>query len=115
MALSWYRSVFLEEGERARIDAPANDYRGWRAVGGRLVVTDRRVIFEPNWLDFIAAARGWRIALDQVLSVDVVPGQRSINPHKVRTRVRIQIAGRKPIMVLVSEPEALAAALLKDH
>ena len=42
----------LMDGERLLAGEMANLFRGWESVGGRLYVTNRRVIFEPHFLNF---------------------------------------------------------------
>ena len=41
----------LLDGEDLLADEMANLFRGWEGVGGRLYVTDRRVIFESHFLN----------------------------------------------------------------
>ena len=42
----------LPDDEEVLADEMANLWRGWESVGGRIYVTDRRVIFESHWLNF---------------------------------------------------------------
>lgn len=100
--------------EPTRMNVPANDYRGWRAVGGRIAITDRAVVFEPNWIDYAAGARGWRIPLEGILSTTILPRHWSINPYKVQRRLRIEAKDRAPVIIRVTDPD-LVADLLTDH
>ena len=59
--------VVLEEGEALRAEVPANLFRGWEAVGGRLSITDRRIRFESHrWNGQVGPTE---VRLDQVASV----------------------------------------------
>jgi len=42
----------LQEGEQIVADVMANLFRGFEGVGGRLKVTDRRLLFEPHNFNF---------------------------------------------------------------
>ncbi len=41
-------AVALEPGEKLMAKVPANLWRGWEAVGGKLYITDRRMRFETH-------------------------------------------------------------------
>jgi len=107
----FFRRLRLEPGEVVRSDLPANQYRGARSVGGRLALTDRAVIFEPNWLDFATFARGRRIAVSDIVKAEIVPAERSASPHEARARVRIEVSDGDPLLVAVADPDALVQAL----
>jgi|tagenome__1003787_1003787.scaffolds.fasta_scaffold18850988_1 hypothetical protein len=70
----------LEPGELLRFNALANHVEGpsytlWglnAAAGGRLVVTDRRVFFQPGRVDGMLRARRWVKPLDAVTGLEVV-------------------------------------------
>ncbi len=59
----------LLDGERLLADEMANLFRGWESVGGRLYVTNRRVIFESHFLNIRRGAT--EIPLGHI--EDVVP------------------------------------------
>lgn len=105
----WYRKVPVAIGEATRINVPVNDCRGWRAVGGRMAITDRAIAFEPNWIDYVAGARGWRIPLEDVVSTTIVmPPHRSVNPYKLRRRLRIDARHRAPLIITVANLDSVA-------
>jgi hypothetical protein len=108
----FFRELRLEPGEvlRGRVRL-ANLYRGARSIGGRLAITDRAVIFEPNWLDFVTGVRGRRVGLADVVRAEVVPPKLSLSPHKVRTRVRIEVINGEPMLVAVRDADGLVQSL----
>jgi len=76
-----------------------------------LAITDRAVIFEPNWLDFVTLARGRRVGLADIVRAEVLPAERSVSPHKARTRVRIEVMNGEPMLVAVGDADALVQSL----
>ena len=61
-----------------------------RAQGGKLHLTDRRLIFRPHIFDRLLRGREWEVALDRVVGVGIEP--RSGNPlgGGLRNRLRIE-------------------------
>jgi hypothetical protein len=60
-------SVDLQPGEKLVAEVPANLFRGWEGVGGRLYITDRRIRFESHRLNFQSGPT--EIRLSEVTSV----------------------------------------------
>lgn len=44
--------IKLEEGERIIEEGPANHFKGWEAVGGRLYLTNLRLFFKSHRFNF---------------------------------------------------------------
>jgi hypothetical protein len=101
----WLREMPYSEGERPSSTWGANFYSGARMVGGRIAITNQAIVFEPNWLDYSLRARGWRVPLHKARGVAIEPKQLSMSPHKVRTRVKINVAGLDPLLVAVRHPD----------
>ena len=55
----------LTKGELITRALAANHQVGWRAVGGRLFVTNERLIFEPNAVDRRSGGGRWECRLYQ--------------------------------------------------
>ncbi|HEX4669608.1 MAG TPA: hypothetical protein VH275_06505 [Solirubrobacterales bacterium] len=54
----------FEEGEEVRWEARANRFQhGVRAIGGRIYLTDRRLVFAPNKFEEKVAGRAWSAQL----------------------------------------------------
>jgi hypothetical protein len=54
----------FEEGEEVRWEARANRFQhGIRAIGGRIYLTDRRLVFAPNKFEEKVAGRAWSAQL----------------------------------------------------
>jgi hypothetical protein len=87
-----FASPHLRTGEVVVWRKFANHFQATgRAVGGRLIVTDRRLIFQPQRLD--AALRGqlWEVRLADISSIgEVPPGS---GPNNLRSSLWIEING----------------------
>ncbi len=90
-----------------------------RAVGGRLWVTDRRLVFRPHDFDDGLAGKGRDVPLDDVETVDTEPS--SLDPVRfvqrpldalfgggLRTRLRVETVDGETDLFVVSDPEAAA-------
>ena len=54
----WLRDPTIEPDERVLFRAASNHLIDRsRTSGGRIVVTDRRVLYEPNWLDHLTGGK----------------------------------------------------------
>lgn len=67
----WVREPALTEGESITRALAANRQVRWRAVGGRLFVTNERLIFEPNAVDRRSGGGRWECRLGSIRSVEV--------------------------------------------
>lgn len=66
----WVAKPILNESESVGLVYPANHTQnGWRAVGGKLFVTNKRIIFVPNMLDDKLAGKSVEIAHEQVSEI----------------------------------------------
>lgn len=58
------REPVLEEGEEARWEARANRFQSKvRSIGGRIYLTDRRLVFAPTKFEERVAGRAWSARL----------------------------------------------------
>jgi hypothetical protein len=79
----------LLSGEDIRLTYAANRASKWRAIGGQLSATNRRIIFQPNRVDAIFHAQPWSCQLQDIDSVDVA--SKSLSPKEIGVRNRLQI------------------------
>lgn len=87
----WVDEPNLSEGESISLARAANRQVGGRALGGRLFVTSRRLVFEPNVVDRHTGGTRWECRLRSIRSVEV--GRRSATfwgpLAKIRPRIFI--------------------------
>lgn len=98
----------LQPGEEPRARFLANRVQGDRGYGGHVLVTSRRVVFEPAALSQAHGGDRWEIPLDQVAAADVAP--RGWNPRTGawRHRLRIRTAAGDVECFVVWRPRAAA-------
>lgn len=76
----------------------ANRTQGARAVGGRLFLTDRRLMFQPNRIDAVLRGRAWSTPLTLIERVGYEDPDGSLFSGGLfsgglRTRLRIDLVG----------------------
>lgn len=79
----------LLPGEREIATYRANRTQGWRAVGGHLLLSDRRVLFYPHKFDSSTGGRPWECALAEIVAVGLAG--RGSNPFNGSMRRRLRI------------------------
>jgi hypothetical protein len=91
----------LEAGETLRWKALANRVLSPAVTsGGRLVVTDRRVLFQPNRYDMMLGREVWERPLDVVTSVEVVGRDAAVFAAGMRRRLGIRTADGLEVFVV---------------
>src|SRR5688572_23488408 len=55
------KDLVVEAGEEPLCAGPANHWRGIEAVGGKLFLTSRRLVFRPHRVNVQAEERAWPI------------------------------------------------------
>lgn len=88
----------------------ANRSQGSRAVGGHLLLTDRRVLFYPHKLDSGTGGKNWERDLVSITSVGL--SERGHNPFSgsMRRRLKIECDGATDFFV-VNKAESIATAI----
>jgi hypothetical protein len=91
----WVAEPNLAPGEEVAWRRNANrEQSALRQVGGRLFLTDRRIIFMPNRFDDAHGGRSWTCALSAIARVAVEPSRRNFplfaNVAPWRRRLRIE-------------------------
>jgi hypothetical protein len=93
----WFRDPDITTDERVLFRATANRLVNITEMrGGRLVVTDRRVLFEPNRLDRITGGRSWGV--DSHMIREVIPQQGGMEGI-----ARFGLPGKRPHLVVTAE------------
>ncbi len=92
----WVRMPFLRTGETVRWSAAANRMQSEkRAVGGRLSLTQDRLLFEPNRLDAITGGRPWKTTLSDIAKISIEPSKHTLAigaaAAKLRRRLRLDM------------------------
>jgi len=100
----------LHDGEQEVETYRANRSQGSRAVGGHLLLTDRRVLFWPHRLDGSTGGKSWECDLVSITCVGVA--ERGNNPFNgsMRRRLMIECDGATECFV-VNAAESVARVL----
>lgn len=82
---------------------------GIRQVGGRLFLSDQRLVFQPNRFDALTRGERWAVSRGQVAEFSVSARQPSLNPAALRNRLRVsQHDGEVDVFVVNHLDEVLA-------
>jgi hypothetical protein len=87
----FFKSPDVHDPEKIRWKKFANRTQGNPAVGGRLYLTDRRLIFEPNRIDAATKGRPWSASLDSIEGVGTDSPNGNLFSGGVRTRLRLDL------------------------
>jgi hypothetical protein len=102
----------LERRERLLYKRAANRSFGNRAIGGRLFVTTRRVIFAPNVFDRLLRAKVWSCPITAVESVGT-SGRTLEDPLSggARRRLRLSLSGNQQELFVVNNVVTVVEAI----
>lgn len=98
----WISAPDLEPGEEVVHQCAANVWTGGRSMGGRVAVTDRRVLWTPTRLDAATGGRPVTISRRDITAIRIGAG--------VRVQVEVDHSGDTTAFV-VRDVAALSAAL----
>lgn len=91
----------LEAGEQLRWQSLANRViSGGITAGGRLVVTDRRVFFQPNRVDAGLGRKVWQCPPDAVTGVGEVGRDGHVFAGGTRRRLAVHTANGEEVFVV---------------
>ncbi len=112
----WFQSVALDDGEEVRYQAAANSFKGRRAIGGQVTVTNRRLIFLPNRLDAITGGQPSMIMLADIREVVTLEAGRQAASQRgpgaaLRRQIQIGAGSDADLIVTVREPTLLIQLL----
>lgn len=104
---TWFNQPTLHDSEVIALAYPANHTQNdWRAVGGKLFVTNQRIIFIPNKADHNFGGNSVEVTHEQVSSIFVK--ERSISIMELfsgglRDRLGIRLADGTEHLFVVSK------------
>lgn len=113
----WVRKPELEAREHVRWSRFANRTQSkHRAVGGRLFLTEHRLLFEPNRFDALTGGGSFCIHLRDVVSVDVEPpGTGNVfSGGLLRPRLRLDFQHADPELFVVNGLDQVVDLLRKS-
>lgn len=107
----WFRRPSLRPDEAIVWRKAANRQQGQsRGVGGRLYLTEARLLFEPNQLEHRMRGVDWAVTLDQIDHVG--KEARDFNPFTgLRTRLRVDLADGGVELFVVNNLEGVLQVL----
>jgi hypothetical protein len=87
----WLAQPKLEAAEKIRWKSSAGRaLNRWITSGGLLVVTNRRVMFQPNRFDLVIGKKPWQCPLVSVTAVEAVERDLTVLAGGMRERLRLQ-------------------------
>ena len=108
MEYGWRKAPELEPDEQVLVRKAANRNQGGRSVGGRLTVTDRRLMFKPTILDSILFGRAWSVARDEVAGVGAA------ERGGIRKRLCVRTSDGDEQLFVVNKLDDLIRELVED-
>jgi hypothetical protein len=97
----WVTKFNLRPGETVLWEALANHVRHGIAVGGKLAVTDQRLLFQPNRIDKATGRKAWDCPRAAISGVDELPRRPlAILGGGIRQRLAIQTDDGPEVFVI---------------
>jgi hypothetical protein len=90
----------MNSGEMLVESIRANRMEGLRAVGGRLYLTDQRLVFRPHAFDAATGGSAWESPLRAVALADIAPRGSDRSFAALRRRLRITTADGAEVFVV---------------
>lgn len=104
----WIGNPGLGPSETVRWQKLANRTQGSRAVGGRLYLTESRLLFVPTHLDSITGGKRWELPLAQLRSVGRQDADGGLFSGGLRTRLRLDTDAGTELFVVNDIDEVIA-------
>lgn len=109
----WVSRPKLHDDENVRWTKNANRQQDeLRAVGGRLFLTNRRLLFQPNRFDSITGGRTWSTPIDNIVDVAVHAREADVplmgKAAKLRRRLQIETPEGNELFVVNDVDGAVA-------
>jgi hypothetical protein len=97
----WLAQLKLETGETIRWKSSAGRaLNRWITSGGALVVTDRRVLFQPNRFDTATGKKPWECPLGSIVGIEAVGREPAVAAGGSRRRLGIKTSSGVEIFVV---------------
>jgi hypothetical protein len=110
----WIARRELEPGESPIAAWNANRFQGSRAVGGKLFLTQRRLLFTPHRIDTLLRGQPWEARLDEPATAGIEPrasGKKAGFGGGLRKRLRIRSAGGAEELFVVNKLDEVLARI----
>ena len=112
----WFPSADIATDEKIRYTAVGNSFQDRRLIGGKVIVTDQRLLFVPNRLDGITGGQHHSIRLGDIRDVQTLePGRRAVKKRgfgaALRPQIEIDIGAEAKLVVTVNDPDGLLRTL----
>ncbi|MFF0544723.1 hypothetical protein ACWEVD_12350 [Nocardia thailandica] len=104
----WISDPAFDAAEKVVWRQLANRTQGKRAVGGRLYLTSRRLLFTPNRLDAATGGRRWEVPLEQVRGLGRENPDGGLFSGGLRTRLRVDTDTGAELFVVGEVDEVIA-------
>jgi len=113
----WIDSQEALPGEEVTWSRSANRMQGSRGVGGKLFLTEQRILFSPNRVDGLTGGKPWSVEISSVSEVGVEPkgsGKQSKMGGGLRDRLRIRTGHGGEELFVVNKLEAEVLPKLRE-
>ena len=113
----WLTSQEALAGEEVAWSRAANRMQGSRAVGGKLFLTDQRILFCPHRVDGLLRGKPWSVDIGAVSEIGVEPkgsGKASKLGGGLRDRLRIRTADAGEDLFVVKKLEEEVLPTLRE-
>ncbi|MEV6358920.1 hypothetical protein [Nocardia asteroides] len=104
----WIGNPELGASEKVVWQQLANRTQGSRAVGGRLYLTDTRLLFVPNHLDALTGGKRWEVSLTHLRAVGKQDPDGGLFSGGLRTRLRLDTDAGTELFVVGEIDEVIA-------
>ncbi len=110
----WLTKQDAEPEEEVQWSKPANRFQGSRAVGGKLFLTNRRLLFNPQLVDGMIGGQRWSTPLELVSEVTVEPkgsGKAGKLGGGLRDRLKLVLGNGEEELFVVNKLDEVVARL----
>ncbi|WP_194820343.1 hypothetical protein [Nocardia sp. XZ_19_385] len=108
----WLRSPKLADSETVTWKHFANHSQSRnRAIGGRLYLTQTRLLFEPNQLDGATGGRSWHAPLGAIRAVGAQEADGSLFNGGLRRRLRLELSDGSVELFVVNKLDEVLGIL----
>lgn len=83
-----------------------------RATGGKLYITNRRIIFHPHILDRILFGRKLSLLLNEIDSASAEPGGKNLFNGALRDRLKVELINGSSYFFVVNGIDTLKNAII---
>lgn len=104
----WFNKPILNPGEKILQSFPVNHTQGKRAVGGKLFVSNSRLIFVPNRIDAFFKGKTWSLDIQDIENISTESPNLSVNnifSGAWRKRLRITSYDKNTALFVVNDLE----------